>query len=392
MKIALVTETYPPEVNGVARSLHHVVTGMRSRGHHVEVLRPRQAAERNGRGSPPRDERIVAGLPLPGYPGLRFGLPAGRRLRRHWQRRRPDVVQVETEGPLGWTALRAARRLGIPVASSFHTNFHVYCGHYGYGLLGAIALRYLRAFHNRTRCTFVPSHSILEQLRTAGFRNLGIVGRGVDTRLFDPAKRDEALRREWGADERTPVVIYVGRLAPEKNLDLVVEAFQAVRHVRDDARLVLVGDGPSQEALKRRHADFHFAGVRVGEDLARHYASGDLFVFPSLTETFGNVVTEALASGLLVLAYGYAAAAEHIETSRNGWTVPVGDRDAFLSTATELAHGELIRSGLREQARATAQRLSWEAVVAGFERQLLDLIAVGKDGGTGETDRERAKR
>jgi glycosyltransferase involved in cell wall biosynthesis len=380
MRLALVTETYPPEVNGVAMTLHRLVTGLSERGHDVVVVRPTQSVEGSGF-HPLAEEWVFRGLPLPGYPGLRFGLPAGFELRRRWREDPPDVVHVATEGPLGLSAVWAARRLGLPVSSSFHTNFHTYSGHYGFGLLRNVALKYLRAVHNRTACTLVPSSSMKEVLRKDGFRNLEILGRGVDTELFSPAKRDPALRREWGAeDDDEPVVIYVGRLADEKNIPLVVEAHEAMARLRPGLKLVLVGDGPSRASLEAKHPEFHYAGMRLGEDLARHYASADLFLFPSVTETFGNVVTEGLASGLVVLAFDYAAAQEHIQTTSNGRTATFGDREAFVQAACDLIRRPETWKQVRTRARATAVGLSWSAIVESFESRL-ESVAAAPAGG-----------
>jgi glycosyltransferase involved in cell wall biosynthesis len=373
MRLSLVTETYPPEVNGVARTLHHLVTGLTGLGHEVEVVRSRPARTAECAQSNGHVERIVPGLPLPGYPELRFGLPSGGRLRRMWRESRPDVIHVATEGPLGWTAVGAARRLGIPVSSSFHTNFHSYGKHYRYGFLRGFALRYLRRAHNRADCTLVPSSTIRRRLEAAGFRNLAILGRGVDTELFSPARRDEGLRESWGASAGTPVVLYVGRLAGEKNIPLLFRAWDALREHASRPRLVLVGDGPARRELERSHPEAHYAGMRHGEDLARHYASGDLFLFPSATETFGNVVTEAMASGLGVLGFDYAAAEEHVRHGENGWKVPYGDEGAYVAAALDVLG---VREGwpaVREAARRTAEGLTWRAIVRGFERGLLAL-------------------
>lgn len=373
MRVCLVTETFPPEVNGVARTLAHLVDGLARRGNEVEVVRPRQGVEDRPRTGAGVTEVPLPGAPLPRYDGLRFGLPAGRRLLARWRRRRPDVLHVATEGPLGLSALRAARRLAVPVASSFHTNFHLYGRHYGYGTLRRLALAYLRAFHNRTACTLVPSESARAALAAAGFRNLGILARGVDGELFDPARRDEALRRAWGAGPADPVVAHVGRLAGEKNLPLAVRAFVAVRRSVPSARLVLVGDGPARPALERAHPDLVFCGMRRGEELAAHYASADLLLFPSLTETFGNVVTEAMASGLAVVAFGYAAAGLHVEDGVNGVTVPCGDEEGFVAAAVRLAGDPPLAQRLGKAARRTAEGITWEEVVAGYERRLLAL-------------------
>jgi glycosyltransferase involved in cell wall biosynthesis len=367
MNIALVTETFPPEINGVSMTLERLVAGLARRGHAVSVIRPRRP-DLVPRGD--SRELAVPGLPLPRYPELRFGLPAPRRLRREWTERRPDVVHVATEGPLGFSAIGAARRLGIPVISSFHTNFHSYGDHYGYGLLERVALGYLRAVHNRTQRTFVPTAAVRDALSAAGFRNVDVLGRGVDTERFAPGHRDTALRASWGVAEATPVALHVGRLAPEKNIPVVAASYEAMRDVRPDVKLVLVGDGPARGQLERRYPDAVFAGMRTGADLARHYASGDVFLFPSITETFGNVVTEALASGLAVLAYDYAAAGQHIRSGVDGVTVPFDDSAAFIAAARGLIECRERWPALREAARTTACGLSWDYVVGRFEGAL----------------------
>ena len=307
LRVALVTETFPPEVNGVAMTIGRMLDGLLARGHRIQLARPRQHRGDAPRNGPQLEELLLAGVPLPRYQGLRMGLPAGGALARAWERWGPDIVHVVTEGPLGWSALNLARRLGLPATTDFHTNFHSYSTHYGFGLLKSVIGAHLRRFHNRALCTFVPTWQLREELRLDGYRGLEVVARGVDTRLFDPVRRSAALRRQWGAGEDDPVAIYVGRIAPEKNLPLVLSAFAAMRQRAPRARLVLVGDGPARAQLQRQHPEHVFAGMRVHEDLACHYASGDVFLFPSVTETFGNVTVEAMASGLAVVAFDYAA-------------------------------------------------------------------------------------
>jgi glycosyltransferase involved in cell wall biosynthesis len=371
MNIALVTETFPPEVNGVAMTLSRLVGGMRARGHTVEVVRPRQKVEvAAGVTESGALDYVVPGMPIPFYSALRMGLPVTGQLKKRWRERRPDVVHIATEGPLGLAALRAAHLLKVPVTSSFHTNFHQYGGHYGLTLGRDLALRYLRWFHNRTRCTMVPATDLKEQLASDGFERMVVLARGVDATLFSPAKRKETLRAEWGAEPDDPVVIYVGRIAAEKNLTLAVEAFLKFQRAEPRAKFVLVGDGPERAALEKTYPHFNYAGMRRGEDLAAHYASADLFVFASMTETFGNVVTEALASGLIVLAYDYAATREHVRDGVNGFSAKLGDREAFLAGV----HAWVARRNdwpqLREAARRTAEGITWSAIFDVFEREL----------------------
>ena len=264
-----------------------------------------------------------------------MGLPARSLLTHVWSRRRPDVVHIVTEGPLGWSAIRSASHLKIPLTSDFRTNFDAYSSYYGMGWLKKPIGAYLRKFHNRTLITTAPTASLRRELLDIGYRNVQVVARGVDTTLFNPARRSQELRRSWGASADEPVVGYVGRLAPEKNIPLLLAAFRQIRKQHATARLVLVGDGPLGTELARDDGVVR-AGVRSGEDLAAHYASCDFFLFPSVTETFGNVTVEAMASGLAIVAYNYAAAAEHIEHGASGLLADYDDARHFTDQALQL--------------------------------------------------------
>lgn len=379
LDIALVSETYPPEVNGVAMTVGRLVGGLRQNGHRVEVIRPRQTHDDAGG----EHECTVSALPLPGYYGLRFGLPAGRQLARRWRLRRPDVVHVVTEGPLGWSAVSAARRLGIPVTSGFHTNFDRYSAHYGVGWLRPVVAAYLRAIHRRTLLTMVPTASLAADLAGGGIAGVRVVGRGVDTQLYDPARRSAGLRASWGVSPSQPACLHVGRLAPEKNPELVIAAFAAIQQRHPGARLIWVGDGPAAAGLASRHPEHHFAGMRTGVDLATHYASADLFLFPSLTETYGNVVAEAMASGLPVVAYRSAAAAELIVHRYNGVVASPGDEAAYVEAATWLMAERERRQQLGEMARASMLTRRWSDVVERFEAVIGEAIELSARSSSG---------
>ncbi|MCU0834010.1 MAG: glycosyltransferase family 1 protein [Chromatiaceae bacterium] len=374
LRVAIATETYPPEINGVANTLGHLVEGLAGRGHEVHLVRPRQGREAPPPASPTRRVSLVPGLPIPGYRGLQFGLPVYWRLRRLWRQDRPSVVYIATQGPLGHAALTAARSLGIPSLTGFHTQFHQYSRHYGVGLLTRPIVRTLRRFHNRSDATLVPTPELRDGLIAQGFRNVYVLGRGVDTTLFSPQRRSAALRCAWGARGDTPTVIYVGRLAAEKNLTLGLTAFRAIERVRPEARFVLIGDGPAREPLERAEPDLIFTGAKVGVELAEHYASGDLFVFPSLTETFGNVVPEAMASGLAVVAFDYAAAAACICSWEDGVTVPMGDETALIAAAVAVAEDGERRRALGAAARARAETLGWDRVLNRVEDLLFTVV------------------
>lgn len=365
--IGMVTETYPPEINGVANTVFRFSEGLRAKGHRLQLIRPRQSGSE-------RDEEehamLVTGVPLPGYRGLRLGLPAGGRLTRLWRSQRPDIVYVATEGPLGWSAIRTAHRLGIPVISGFHTNFHAYSCHYGVSLLRGPIYRYLRDLHNRTTCTVVPTTALQQELSGSHFRTVEVVGRGVDLTLFSPLRRQAALRQSWGVRDHELVALYVGRLAPEKNLPLVIRAWQAMRARHPGVRLVLVGDGPLYKSLFHSHPDVVLAGEQRGEALAQHYASADLFLFASETETYGNVVLEAMASGLPAVAFDYAAPAMLIESGRSGQLVAPGDDAAFVVACERLVEQPARIAAMGVEARRCAADFDWPAVVDRFESLL----------------------
>jgi len=372
VRIGFVTETYPPELNGVSLTVERTVKWLRQRGHELDLIRPRQAGE--AAVDTPR-ELLTPGCPIPMYPDLRIGLAASGTLRARFERDRAQLVHIATEGPLGWAALRAAQALGIPVSSDFRTNFHEYSRYYGFGWLSPVVHDVLRRFHNQARVTFVPTHALRDQLARAGFERLAVVGRGVDTTLFTPDKRSPELRAQWGATDDGPVLLYVGRLAAEKNVTLALCAFEAVKLNAPSARMVVVGDGPMRRRLQAQFPDAVFIGVQRGEALARCYASADLFLFPSMSETFGNVTLEALASGLPVVAFDTAAAAEHVDDCDNGLLAPMGAEPDFVAAACSLAwqHREL---GLvREHARRAALAAGWPTVLGGFEARLAETVA-----------------
>jgi glycosyltransferase involved in cell wall biosynthesis len=377
LRVAVVTETYPPEVNGVAHTLQHLVEGLQRRNHQVQLVRPRQTRSEHPPAATHLEQVLVRGLPIPRYPELRMGFPAKSALLALWSRQRPDLVHLATEGPLGWSALQAARKLRLPVCSDFRTNFHAYSQHYGLGWLHKPIAAYLRKFHNQTACTMVPTAALQADLQAMGFERLKVVSRGVDTTRFHPGWRDPGLRAGWGVAPGDVAVLCVGRLAPEKNLGLLLQAYQAMRQVQPRTRLVLVGDGPERAALQAQCPEACFAGARRGEDLSRHYASADVFVFPSLTETYGNVVPEALASGLAVLAYGCAAAAQLIQPGLNGLLAPAGDSNAFCRRAVDLVADPDRTQRLRLAAQASVQAHAWDRIVAQVEGVWLGAMAQG---------------
>ena len=376
MRIAVVTETWPPEVNGVAVTLAKLVQSLSHRNHDVQLIRPRQAKLDEGIRDSNLEEVLMRGMPIPRYPELKLGLPSKKTLIKAWTLRRPDVVHIATEGPLGWSALQAAKVLKLPVTSDFRTNFQSYSKHYGIGWLRKPIVAYLRKFHNATACTMVPTRELKKTLGENGFVNLKVVSRGVDTHLFNLSKRDQKLRATWGANEQTKVLISVGRMAPEKNLEQVLKVYDSLRFMGAQVKLVMVGDGPLKEQFKQRYPEIIFPGMLSQTDLANYYASSDLFLFPSLTETFGNVTIEALASGIPVLAFDCAAARDWVQTNVNGWLIPENKPEEFTSKAVEIFKSETLLQDVTFSTRKQIVHLDWAQIAEQVESVLWDAIRI----------------
>lgn len=373
LKVALVSETYFPQINGVSRTLERLVEHLRAEGHRVHLFIPDY-----GEGCPEqRDGLEVSAFNswrLPNYPEIHLPVVRPATLCRHLQRAAPDLMHVATEGPLGWAALRAARRLKIPVVSSYHTNFAQYLDSYRLKAAEGLAWRYLRWFHNRTGATFCPTPSIRKMLEDRGFSSVRVWSRGVDSQAFHPDGRCPGMRRSWGFADDEVVFLYCGRLAVEKNLALLMEAFALLESPR--ARLLIIGDGPLMATLK---ADGDprvvFAGYRQGEELARLYACADVMAFPSLSETFGNVILEAMASGLPVIGFDVPGPKDIIQNGLTGELLPDVSSRALRDSMRRLLEDEDYRRKLGKNARNYAERQNWSringVVSDGYARCLL---------------------
>jgi UDP-2,3-diacylglucosamine pyrophosphatase LpxH/glycosyltransferase involved in cell wall biosynthesis len=362
MHIEIVTDTFVPDVNGVAMTLGKLTDGLRGLGHRVRVIR-------TGDTGGSTDEIAAASFRMPGYPQVRVGVPKPFELRSRWLEQRPDVIYIATEGLLGKSALKTADLLGIPAATGFHTNFHQYVGRYLASGFERVAMGYLRDFHRRARCTFTPSPEVAQALKSEGIGTVHVLGRGVDSDHFHPSKRCADLRTSWGASDTTPVAVIVGRVAAEKNLELGIAAFRRMREQRPDLRCLVIGDGPLRQRLEQEHPWIRFTGALHGDDLARHYASCDILLFPSETETFGNVLLEGMASGLVTVSYDYAAADRHVRCGHNGFKAATGNAIEFVHRTLD-ALATTNDHPLRINARQTAESLGWNRIVAEFGDKL----------------------
>ncbi|MDR9469029.1 glycosyltransferase family 1 protein [Marinospirillum sp.] len=367
MRLALITETFLPDVNGVSKTLGQLCRGLMAKGVEVDLVWPGV----NDLTFAELSSWQASGHQLPGYASLKFGWKLPERVKKHWRLNPPDIFYIATEGPLGLSALRYARKRGIPAVTGFHTNFDQYLAHYRLGWLQKSLQLYLRRFHNASTLTLTPSRQQRQELLNQNFQRVELLGRGVDTQLFRPDRRSANFRRKMGIDDEQLLVGYVGRLAGEKNLPLLLKAFAAIRLQKPSARLLLVGNGPWEEEVQRRCPDALLVGCQEGEALANYYANMDLFLFPSRTETYGNVVAEAMASGLPVVAYDRAAAQELIHTGKNGWLLDeTSGEQAFIQAAVELAEEEHLRLVMGHLAYQDMQKRGWKEVIERFHQLL----------------------
>lgn len=367
LRITLVSETFMPQINGVSRTLGRLVDHCLRQGDQVQLMVPDYEEECDN--SPGMVRRAWRGWQLPFYREIRLPLVAPHHLRRELRNFSPDVVHIATEGPLGWSALRACRQLGLPVVSSYHTNFPQYLSAYKLGWLEPLAWRYLRWFHNATEATLCPTPTIRDMLVQRGFDHVGIWGRGVDARLFDANRRSVEVRRELGIGEHEVVAVYVGRLAAEKNLPLLMAAWKN-RPSNGPDRLLLVGDGPMRAALEADAPDgVVFAGYRRGEDLARCYAAGDFFVFPSLTDTFGNVMLEAMASGLPVIGFDVAGPRDIVRHGETGLIIEERTAGALARAMAHLTIMAQQRQCMGQSARMYAETQCWDHILEQVREQ-----------------------
>jgi glycosyltransferase involved in cell wall biosynthesis len=364
--IEFVTDTFVPDVNGVSFSLGQLCAGLRANGHRVEIIRSGKAMG--------KFETSILSWPLPGYWEIKVGAPWPGQLRRRWLKNRPDLIYVAIESPLGFSAVTAARKLGIPVVGGFHTNFREYLENYGSDWVGRQIWNYQKWFHDRLALTLVPSPDARDKLSRAGFSKIAVLGRGVDTCLFTPTRRSPALRRECGADRDAPIALVVGRVSSEKNIGLAIRAFTEMRKACPDLVCRVIGDGPVRAKLQREHPSVQFPGYLIGKELADCYASADILLFPSETETFGNVLLEGMASGLAILSYDCAAAAWHGVDGENLLKVAKGDETAFLTSSLRLLD-PAIRAKLAKGARCTSETLRWPAIVSELENILYQIVS-----------------
>ena len=372
MRIAIVTETWPPEINGVSLSVMQLTKGLQRRGHKILLVRPQQSEKNHS--FYPDQECVVRSQSIPKYPQMQFGWPQIFKIGQALDQFKADIVHIVTEGPLGLAALNQAKLRNIPISSGFHSSFHDFSRYFDMAFLVRPVRQYLKWFHNQTDLTLVPSEDTRQVLKDEfGLRcPMRIISRGVDNQRFNRNLRSSGLRRQWQADDNTTVLLSVGRVSPEKEVPFILKSYQELKIHQPQRKLkmVVVGDGPIREDLEKQYPDVTFMGAQMGEALAMCYASADVFLFASEVDTFGNVVLEAVASGLPVLAYNYAAPALMVEHGRTGWLLPFADKQAWQKTLLNLPS----LKDLAHMGQIAGQKVGdcgWDRPVADFESALL---------------------
>ena len=387
LRVALITENFLPKLDGVTRTLAMLLEHLERHGDRAIVLGPE--------GSPRRyaGARVYGapGAPIPFYPELRFLFPRPS-LERRLARFRPDIVHVVDPMLLGAAGVRWAQRLGAPVVSSYHTNLADYCAWLHLSALIAPMWAYRRFVHNSCAATLCPSPSTALQLQRQGFERVDLWRRGVDSALFTPTRRSAAWRAQMAGDPDRPIILYAGRLAYEKNLFDLVDAFRRLNDRGEDTgaqgsagagegmqpQLVLVGDGPARADLERalgKGQRATFTGYLTGEALATAYASADIFAFPSTTETFGQVVMEAMASGLPVVGYDAEGVRDTVQHRETGLLAPSRNIDAFTTGLRTLLNAPEQRQRMGLAARIVAERRDWPTVLDGLLDVYRQVIA-----------------
>jgi glycosyltransferase involved in cell wall biosynthesis len=384
VRLALFTDTYTPQLNGVSRTLERLVGEVAARGGEARVYTTTDPGVRDGVGDSAEIWRRPS-VPFWAYPQLRVAAPILGRIYHDLRAWQPTLIHAATPFGMGLAGRGCARALDVPLVTSYHTSFNEYARFYRLGALSRPGWSFIRWFHNGGSRTYVPTHAVLDELRELGFARLAIWGRGVETNRFNPAFRSGAWRARLGATDDTVVVAYVGRLAAEKGLDTLLGAMtrlapRAPGGVSDGPPIVFAcaGDGPYADRCRRAAPpppSAHFVGRLEGRDLSEFFASADIFVFPSATDTFGNVLLEAMASGLPVIGADSGPTNELLSDG-GGFTIPRGDANTLATAIDRLARDPAARARMTTRGLAYASRCSWDRI---FDELVADYRSVIRD-------------
>ena len=359
MKIALYSGTYVKDKDGAVKSISQLVSSFRNNGHQVMVWSPDVSPRDNHNGL---TVHTVPALPLPQYPDYKLGFFSSN-TKRQLDAFAPDIVHISTPDFVGRKFLLYAKERSLPLASAFHTDFPSYLKYYRLKFAERSFWKYLTWFYNCCDVVFAPNESVRRKLEEENIRNIAIWSRGVDKELFDPSHRSEQLRAKWNAIGRT-VFVYAGRFVLYKDIEVVIKVYDRFIEAgyADSVRFVLLGSGPKEAEMKLRMPDAVFPGYLTGVELSEAYASGDVFLFPSITEAFCNVALEAIASGLPVVVSDEGGCRDIVERSGGGLLARSGDVDDFFGKCLELFGNSLHYQELQARGLAFAETKSWSSI------------------------------
>lgn len=358
MKVAYFTESLPPNQDGVVNTLCHLVDTLESEKIEYKFYSP---VKPDSGFSWTEKVRKVPSVPFALYDYYRMGLPYFEGIFDELDAFKPDLVHVVSQTPLGCYGLKYAKKRGLPLVSSYHTHFVRYMTYYGLDALSEMGWYFLRWFHNQCLRTYAPSPSTISELEQEGISGLELWQRGIELRQYSPALRSPDLRKMITEFDE-PVLLFVGRLVKEKDLDDLIAANHLLKERGFHFKQVIIGDGPMRPQLEEKLPNAHMTGFLSGQELATWYASSDLFVFPSTTETFGNVILEAFASGIPAIGVNKGGVADIITSGLDGMVAEANNPADFADKiALFLKNMEKARHFGRD-ARRTSQKYSWQAI------------------------------
>ncbi|MFC4321639.1 glycosyltransferase family 4 protein [Litchfieldia salsa] len=375
-KIAIFTDTYAPDVNGVARTLKRLTTYLEKQGVEYRVFAPESTSQTIFEH---QIHRFIS-LPFFLYPECRLGLPNLPSIKSELQLFKPDLIHIATPFNIGLTGLHYAKKMNIPVVGSYHTNFDQYLNYYELQFLSKVLWKYMHWFHRPFKRIFVPSKETLTDLKKHGFTNLSIWPRGIDCNLFHPNHSREVFLNKYQI-KSTYILTYVGRLSPEKDVTTLIEIAMAIpNYLHDQIQWLIVGDGPSKdEMMKTAPPNMTFTGFLNGEELAEVYACSDLFIFPSPTETFGNVVLESLACGTPVIGANSGGVKSIIQHERNGLLCNPNQVDEFVSAILKLINDGHYRKEMGLAGRSYALTQSWDVIFDNLLTEYIEILHTQED-------------
>lgn len=373
MRVALFTDTYLPSINGVTNTIKALEECMKSRGIEYSIFAPEI----------PKTElfmcknvRYFKSVSFPLYPEFRLSVPFYSNLIKKADNFNPDIVHSITQAGIGYMGIKYASKRNLPIVSSFTTDICAYLEHYNMSYVKDIVWNYLRWFHNNCDLTLCPSHSTINLLKQKNIYKLGLSSRGVDSKMFSPMKRSEHFRKKYIGNSKKMLFLYAGRIAKEKSLDILMEAIKKLDPwLSERCSFIIVGDGPYYEEMKKAAPkNVHFTGYFTKEELSEAYASCDSFIFPSATETFGNVVLEAMSSGLPAICVNSGGVKEIVKNGYNGILSPPYEPDGLVKAINFFYNNPLILHKFSENARKTALSKSWDNIFSGLLNDYSKLI------------------